>query len=225
MIDPLISMAFMTGLLGSAHCLGMCGGLVAALVMAGNRLRAGFGFQLLYHAGRVCTYSLLGALAGWLGSAITLTDQLRDVTRLLLVFSDLFIILVGLGSAGVLPFFRLVDLENPIPFNVLQRSVQYCLRLPPALAALPLGLLLGLLPCGLVYTMIITAAQTLTVGQGALLMTSFGFGTVPALLLFGGATQWLTQTMRRWMLCGAGIMVVIIGLYQLYRHLKLMSVI
>lgn len=221
---PLAGMAFMAGLLYSAHCLGMCGGLVAALSMAGNRLRAGFAFQLCYHAGRLCTYALIGGVVGWLGSAIALTEQIRDTTSILLVCSDLFIVLIGLGNMGLLPFFSLIELEDVASLSLLQRALQRCLRLPTALAGFPLGLLLGFLPCGLVYTMALTAAQTIEVWSGALIMFSFGVGTLPALLLFGGTAQWLTRTARVWMLRGAGLAVVLMGFYNLFYHLQLMGV-
>lgn len=223
MIDPLVGMAFATGLLGSAHCLGMCGGLMAALAMTGNRLRAGIPFQLCYHAGRICTYAAIGALVGWFGSALSLTGPLRDLTRLLLLASDLFVILVGIGSTGLLPAFRLIDLEGSFQVPLLPRLVPRMLGLPSALAAFPLGLLLGLLPCGLVYAMAITAAQTTDSGLGAALMAGFGLGTLPALLLFGGTAQWLTQRARRRMLGGAGAVVALMGLFHLYRHLQLMA--
>lgn len=224
MSDPLVSLAFLTGLLGSAHCLGMCGGLVSALALAGSQLQAGRWFHLLYHLGRIITYTLIGAVVGWLGSAIVLTDAIRDVTRIVLVCSDLFIILVGLGSLGIFPAFNLIDLDSRFSLHTLGGGVQRLLRLPRFLIAFPLGLLLGLLPCGFVYAMALTAAQTTDIWRGSLVMFSFGAGTLPALLLFGGTAQWLTRATRCWMLRGAGIVVIAMGLYSMYRHLHLMGV-
>lgn len=224
MSDPLVSLAFLTGLLGSAHCLGMCGGLVTALALAGKRLQVGPWFHLFYHLGRISTYALIGAAVGWLGSAIVLTDAIRDMARIILVCSDLFIVLVGFGSLGIFPAFNLIDLDSRFSLRALGGGVQRLLRLPHSLIAFPLGLLLGLLPCGFVYAMALTAAQTTDIWYGSLIMLSFGAGTLPALLLFGGAAQWLTHTTRRWMLRGAGIVVISMGLYNLYRHLQQMGV-
>lgn len=225
MIDPLVSMAFTTGLLGSAHCLGMCGGLMAALAMVGNRLQGGIAFQLLYHTGRILTYTLIGLLVGWFGSVLSLTDSIRDVSRFLLIGSDLFIIMVGIASAGLLPFFRLIDLEGRGSFSFLQGSVSRLLRLPGIVSALPLGILLGFIPCGFVYAMAITAAQTTEALHGAALMAGFGLGTLPALVLFGSTAQWLTHAARQRMLRGAGAIIMLMGLYNLYRHLQMMAVI
>jgi len=192
--------------------------------LAGRQLRAGFWFHLFYHLGRVLTYAILGAVVGWLGSAITVTGSLRYMTHIVLVCSDLFVVLVGLGSIGIFPAFNLIDLDSRVSFRSLGTGVQRLLRLPPALVALPLGILLGFIPCGFVYAMALTAAQTIDPWHGSLIMLSFGFGTLPALLLFGGAAQWLTAAARIWMLRGAGLLVVIMGLYNLLRHLQLMGI-
>ena len=101
MSESLIYMAFVTGLLGTGHCIGMCGGLVSALSLSDAGQKGGWLFHLLYNAGRIATYTFIGAVVGWLGSALAYTDQFKVVTRSLLVGSDIFIILVGLGTAGL----------------------------------------------------------------------------------------------------------------------------
>ena len=112
MIDPLVSMALMTALLGSGHCLGMCGGLVAAFTLSPHGRAGGLPFQLLYHVGRTLTYVLLGALVGWLGSAVALTHGFGQITRVLLIASDLMVIILGLGTAGIWSRFSLGNLES-----------------------------------------------------------------------------------------------------------------
>jgi sulfite exporter TauE/SafE len=222
MIDPLISLALATGLLGSGHCLGMCGSLVAALALSDEGRRSGLLFQVLYHAGRLLTYAAIGLLAGWLGSAIAYVDAFSTVTRVVLVGSDLFVILVGLGSAGLLRTLNIGSLE----FGAVRppaAAVHTLRRLPPGFAAFPLGLLFGLLPCGFVYAMALSAAQSASAARGAALMFAFGLGSVPALLLFGGAAQWLGRQTRTWMLRGAGLTVALMGVYNLCGHLRLLG--
>jgi len=223
MNQPLISMAFLTGLLGSGHCIGMCGGLVAALSLSGTGKKGGLFFHLLYNLGRITTYTGIGWLVGWLGSAFAYANSLAGLTRALLIASDLFVIALGLGSAGLFAFLRLnlMQLEFPGPAQKITGVVIKLKKLPPGLAALPLGLLMGFLPCGFLYAMIIAAGQSAGSTTGALMMFSFGLGTLPALFLFGSTAHWLTAKMRTVMLRWAGIMVALMGAYNLYRHLVL----
>jgi sulfite exporter TauE/SafE len=223
MIDPVVSMALVTGLLGSGHCIGMCGGLVAALAMSAEGRRGGIPFHLLYHVGRITTYTLIGAGVGWLGSAMALTDSFRGITRGLLIGSDLFVILLGLGTAGLFARLNLNRLEFPGPVKAMTRALAGLRKLPPALAALPLGLLMGWLPCGFLYAMVITAAQSSHPLTGAGIMLAFGIGTAPALLGFSGAAHWLSARARNWMLRGAGLLVAVIGLMHLIKHLHMLG--
>ena len=220
-MEPLYSMAFMTGLLGSAHCIGMCGGIVSALALTADGRKSGVTFHLLYNLGRTLTYSLIGLLVGWLGSALALKGSLQDLTRPLLLGSDLLVILVGLGSAGLFSRLNLLSLEFSGPMKTLTKAVKGLRRLPPALAALPLGMLFGFLPCGLLYAMALTAAQSTDSFRGAITMAAFGLGTAPSLLLVGSAAAWFSSQ-RNWMLKAAGIMVALMGAYNLFRHLRML---
>jgi sulfite exporter TauE/SafE len=223
MSDPLILMGLTTGLLGAGHCIGMCGALVGALSLSATGRPGGWSFHLLYNAGRVTTYTLIGALAGWLGSALAYTDRFREISRTLLLASDLFIILVGLGTAGLFAGLSIARLDFPGPLRAMTAAVRQLRQLPPWLAALPLGLLFGFLPCGYLYAVAISAAQGADPLLGALTLLAFGLGTVPALLLFGGATQWLGARARTWMLRIAGLVVAGMGVVNLFRHTRLMG--
>lgn len=221
-MDPLISMAFMTGLLGSAHCIGMCGGLVSALSLTADGRSSGFLFHILYNLGRTITYSFIGFLVGWLGSAMVVKSSLQEVTRVLLIGSDLFIILIGLGSAGLFAKLNLTTLELGGPIKSMTKAVKGLRKLPPALSALPLGLLFGFLPCGLLYAMALTAVQSADSLTGALTMAAFGLGTIPALFLVGSAAQWFSAK-RSWMLKAAGLMVALMGCYNLFNHIRMLT--
>ena len=223
MNEPLITMAFVTGLLGSGHCIGMCGGLVAALSISGAGKQGGVLFHLFYNTGRITTYAAVGWLVGWLGSAFAYANTLAGVTRGLLLGSDLFVIVLGLGSAGLFSRlkFNFMQLDFPGPVQKITILVNRLKKLPPVLASLPLGLIMGFLPCGFLYAMVIAAGQSAAPVKGALIMLAFGLGTVPALLLFGSAAHWLTTGKKALMLRWAGIMVALMGTYNLYRHLVL----
>ena len=223
MNDSLIYMAFVTGLLGTGHCIGMCGGLVSALSLSEAGRQGGWFFHLLYNLGRISTYTFIGAVVGWLGSALAYTDRFKMVTRSLLIGSDVFVILVGLGTAGLFTWLNVSKLGFPGPMKVMTLAVAGLRRLPPAISALPLGLLFGFIPCGYLYAVAITAAQSASVATGALMLFAFGLGTAPSLLLFGGAAHWLSGRARTWMLRIAGLVVAGMGVINLIKHMRMMG--
>ena len=223
MIDPVYSMALVTGFLGSGHCLGMCGGLISALSLALSKRRQNLLFQALYHVGRISTYCLIGAMVGWLGSVLAYANQFHGLMRMALIGSDCFIIVVGLGSAGLFRRLNIMRLNFPGPVQAISRAALILTKVPSSVAALPLGLLMGFLPCGFLYAMIITAAQTSSVGKGSLALLFFGLGTTPALFLFGSSIDWLSQQTRAWMLRAAGLLVASMGIYHLCQHIALLG--
>ena len=221
-MDPLFTMAFMAGFAGSAHCIGMCGGLISALSLSKDGRSGGLLFHLLYNLGRTATYGGIGFVVGWIGSAMAYRQSLQDITQWLLVGTDILIILVGLGSAGLFKRVNIMQLEFAGPIQIMTRAVKGLRHFPPALSALPLGLLFGFLPCGFLYAMALTAAQSADSLRGAGIMIAFGFGTMPALFLVGSAAQWFGSR-RGWMLRLAGVLVAMMGGYNLYHHLSLLA--
>lgn len=219
-MNPLLaSGAFVTGLLGSGHCVGMCGGIVAALSLSGGR-QAGVLFHVLYNLGRVATYTFLGYLVGWLGLAVAYTGGYRQAGSVVMIGADIFVIVVGLGSAGAFRSLNVMTLEFPGPVRSLTSAVRVLRRLPAAVSALPLGLALGFIPCGFLYAVLLNAALTADPTSGAQVMLGFGLGTVPAVLSFGSLAHFLGARARGWMLRGAGAAVAVMGLINLVRHLR-----
>lgn len=165
---PLVLGAFGAGLMGSPHCVGMCGAFAAC----GSRtLRHG----LAFHSGRLLTYAALGGLAGSFGAALPLsTTALTAISATLL-----------LGFAGILG-----GVFPPLPVTIpglpalLKRAAG-----AGAAAAFPLGLATGLLPCGLVYAALALPISTGNPTWGALAMIGFGLGTVPLLSTAAGSVQ------------------------------------
>lgn len=223
MNDSLITMAFVTGLLGTGHCLGMCGGLVSALSLSEVGQQGGWFFHLLYNTGRIITYTFIGGVVGWLGSALAYADRFKMATRTLLLGSDVFIILVGLGTAGLFTWLNAAKLDFPSPMQAMTAAVRGLRSLPPAFAALPLGMVFGFIPCGYLYAVAITAAQSASITTGALMLLAFGLGTAPSLLLFGGTAHWLSGRARSWMLRLAGLVVAGMGVINLCKHLRMMG--
>jgi len=223
MSDTHFFLALSTGLMGSGHCIGMCGGLVAAFSLTSQGRQGGLLFQALYHLGRITTYTLIGLAVGWIGSAIAYTDSFREISRVVLIGSDLFIIVIGLGTAGALQTLNIMRLDFPGPTALFVKLSNKLRCMPAWLSALPLGLVMGLLPCGFLYAVAITAAQTASPGQASLVMLGFGLGTIPALFLFGGTTAWLGERSRAWMLRSAGILVSFMGVLNLIKHLRMLA--
>ena len=212
-----------TGLMGSGHCIGMCGGLITAFSLSPHGRRGGLGFQFFYHLGRITTYTLIGLAVGWIGSVITYTDSFRAVSRIVLIGSDIFFIVIGLGTAGAFASLNIMRLDFPGPMTLMTRTATRIREYPPVISALTLGLLMGYLPCGFLYAVAITAAQTASPVDSAMVMLGFGLGTVPALFVFGSATAWLGDKMRSWMLRIAGLLVTVMGVMNLVKHMSMLA--
>lgn len=164
------SLALFTGLLGSLHCLGMCGPLALALPVGGLSPRRVAWARLAYSAGRVGTYALLGAVVGWLGERVALGGLARSVSVV---------------AAGVLLLTQLP--ARWVPFRplhaasaALRQRVMPLLKRRSLAGMAGLGVVNGLLPCGLLYVGLANAAASATAFGGAACMALFGVGTLPA---------------------------------------------
>lgn len=211
---PLIASAFILGLLGAGHCLGMCGGLMGALTLSipqeqqHKRLRIIIGYNL----GRVASYALAGFLFGLLGWAVEQTPA----AEALRVVAGLLLISLGLYLAGW--WHGLTRIEN-IGRHLWKYIQPIAGRLLPVKStphALLLGALWGWLPCGLVYSTLFWTASQGDAGTSALLMFIFGLGTWPVLLASGLAAERVTAFLRKQNVrYAAGALVILYGLWTL----------
>lgn len=178
-------MAFSAGLAGSGHCLGMCGGIVTALALSHRDSDAAqrFLFNLLYHAGRICTYSLLGLTVG-LAARAGMVDELRPYVTWLFLAANLFVAAIGMFTALGLRALGISALDGS-GCGFLRKQLSLVTENSSVLAAIPAGLLMGLLPCGLLYGVLIAAATSGSALKGGGMMLAFGCGTLPALLAYG----------------------------------------
>ncbi len=193
--------AFVTGLLGSLHCAGMCGGIVGALT-----LRAPNGMphsvpQLLpcllsYNVGRIASYAVAGAVAGVLGAQALVMVSLDHAELLGRWISALFMIAMGLYVAGW--SYVLVKLERlgARAWRLIEPVGRRYLPVKGPRQALVVGLIWGWLPCGLVYAVLAWALVSGSAAKGAALMLAFGAGTLPMLLVMGVAAKWLGGMLR-----------------------------
>lgn len=217
MTEAVFPVAFLVGLLGFAHCAGMCGGLSAALCLGGGE-RRGLAFLLAYNAGRVATYTGLGAVGAYLSGTLFFSPWFAVGGRWLVLGADILVIILGLGGLGVLPGLS-PTLSAPSAFaRFLAKVTGMTAGLPEIMAGLTLGLFFGLMPCGLLYPMLLSAAQTGAPLEGALAMLGFGLGTVPALLAVGTLAGRVRSQSGK-LLKISWLLVIALGLFNLYRHL------
>jgi len=219
-----IGLAFTAGLAGSGHCLGMCGGILAALAVASPGVSAGqrFRFNLAYHCGRIATYTLLGLLAGAVSQA-AFFSALRPHLYWLFVAANLMVIVIGLATALGVRRLSLAALDGT-GWGFMTRVLGRAARQPTVAAFLAAGLVMGLLPCGLVYGVLIAAATGGSWLQGGGMMLAFGLGTLPALLAFGQVATALGAIATAVFLRVLGVTVALLGVAGLLKTLVMMGV-
>lgn len=169
------SSAFLLGLSGAGHCLGMCGGIAAALNLGGAPSGA---ITFAYHAGRVASYTALGALLGVAAASIDIaawTLGLRYLAGLLLIGMGLYIADWWRGIA-------VLERMGAKLWQPVQRLSAHWLPLRRWPQGFALGLCWGLMPCGLIYSSLALAATAQNATTSALMMLLFGLGTLPAML-------------------------------------------
>ncbi|MBM3162779.1 MAG: sulfite exporter TauE/SafE family protein [Chlorobi bacterium] len=210
---------FVTGLAGGfGHCISMCGPVVAAYSL--GETRRGMLHHLLYNAGRVTTYTVLGAIVGLSGSFLVLAASIDRFQTIIMVLAGISIILMGLATLDILP---------------VGKTINSCSWIMPRIGKLmglfkgsrsigayyPMGVLLGFLPCGLTYTALLAAARAAMNAdnhvagmlEGGLIMLSFGLGTTPALLVVGKAVHLIGEKVRRTFHRVAGAIMILTGIY------------
>ncbi len=174
---------------GFGHCIGMCGPIVVtfSLNLKEKNILVP---QLLYHLGRITTYSFLGGVVAAAGSFTMVAANIESFQKGVMIFAGALIMLMGLAMAGWLPHWNVFG-DHSKAGGWISKSFGKLRKAKSTLIYVPLGLLLGLLPCGPVYTALLGTARTgmdaASIFQGVLtgmgLMAAFGIGTVPALFL------------------------------------------
>jgi sulfite exporter TauE/SafE len=218
-------LAFLAGLAGSGHCLGMCGGILAALAVAGPVTSAGqrFRLNLTYHVGRIITYTQLGLLAGALSHA-ALISSLKPHLYWLFAAANIMVIIIGLATACGVRRLSLAALDGA-GWGFMSRLLGTASRQATIGAFLLAGLVMGLLPCGLVYGVLIAGATSGSWLQGGGMMLAFGLGTLPALLAYGQVATSLGALANTVFLRVMGAAVALLGAAGLLKSLIMMGVV
>lgn len=216
-------MLFLVGILTSVHCVGMCGGIVlsqclpadpddgttpAAEASAASTLRPG----LLYNAGRVVSYTVVGGIAGAIGSAVSFSGAARGAIA---VVAGLVMLLMGVQMLGLFP--GLSRFLPRMPRALRRRADQAKRGRGPFLV----GLLNGLMPCGPLQAMQVYALGTGSALLGAASMLFFSLGTVPLLLGLGAASAALGRRFTSRMMKVGAVVVLALGIVMIGRGFTL----
>lgn len=214
-------LAFVTGLLGSGHCAGMCGALVSAFFVRlgedGRRILP----LACYHGARIGVYALFGVVAAIVGLALVSTGIIGKTQAILQILAGALVIVLGLDLLGALPA-RLPAIG--LPAGMLAALLARGVRQGPALAAAGGGLVNGLMPCTLTLAMAVKATTAPDPLQGGLLMLTFGLGTLPAMLFLSVAFGRLGAHVRGRLLKAAALVVIVLGVGTLLQGARFFDV-
>lgn len=215
---------FGIGLLTSVHCIAMCGGINLAQSTAlgaaadgdgeGRRRGPAIASSLLYNAGRLTSYTVIGGVLGAVGQAASISLGTRAAVGLV---AGVFMLVAGIGMAGAFPF--LAKLAPRMPKPVMRAASEIARRGPYAL-----GLVNGFMPCGPLQAMQVYAISSGSFAAGALSMFSFCLGTIPLVLAFGVVAGTLRRSWKQNMLRAASVMMVVFGLFMLQSNLALTGI-
>jgi len=218
----LLGSIFAASFLGSLHCAGMCGGVVAFLAgsaQSGVRSQT----QIAYHGGRFLSYSLIGVIAGSVGAALDLGGNAVGLGRVAMVLAGGLMVTYG---AIMLLRVRGKRVQLPVP-GFLQRIYQTgfskVAQRGPMLRGLCLGLLTAFLPCGWLYLFAAGAAATGSPWWGALSMMVFWAGTVPVLAAVGVGVQKLAGPLQRHVPSFSAVLLVVVGLMAVFGRFQVPS--
>ena len=218
MIEFSIIAVFFVGLLGGVHCLGMCGSIVGIFTAQLPKEGARWPFHLAYNSGRIASYTLAGLLVGAIGQTGLLMRDVVPIQHLLFALSSLMLIALGLYLAGIWSMVRHIERVGNVLWQRIQPLTRRLLPVTSPTRALLLGTLWGWLPCGLVYSVLVTALASGHAQSGALIMLAFGLGTLPNLLAIGlfweRCRHWVRSPKVRLF---AGLIVMAFGIYGLFK--------
>lgn len=207
---------FVVGLLGSLHCVGMCGPIVAALPQGeGGRMSFLYG-RLLYNAGRVVTYALIGLLFGLIGKTIFMAGYQRGLSIAIGVAIILAVITPSRYSQGLISAMGLGKL-----YAIISKMWGRLFRSSKKTSLFAIGILNGFLPCGFVYVALAGAVATGGALKGSAYMALFGVGTIPILLAFSLVGNVIGQKFRHAFSRAVPVLAVALALVFILRGLSL----
>jgi len=215
-MQPEILAAFVVGLVGSLHCIGMCGPIAIALPVPNSGNLSFFTGRILYNLGRVATYSFLGAALGLLGNKIALAGAQQAVSIVLGVVIIIAVLLPQKYKNHFAQHTLTQKLAQPLKANigVLFKKGTFS-------AMFLIGILNGFLPCGLVYVALAGAIASGDVISGAAVMILFGLGTVPAMFAASVFGKFINIGIRAKLRKAVPVLAIILGVIFILRGMNL----
>ncbi|MEZ5673132.1 MAG: sulfite exporter TauE/SafE family protein [Thiotrichaceae bacterium] len=214
--------AFLVGLFGSVHCVGMCGGIVGSLTMGlSETVRQSWvrlvPYLLMYNLGRILSYMLVGLLAGFLGQQLAHLLPLDNPRMVAMWVSSIFMIILGLYIGGWWRILTMLEKVGSQLWKYIEPWGRRFLPVKTPIHALGLGIIWGWLPCGLVYSVVAFAVTTGDALQGSTLMLAFGIGTLPMMLTLGATANWLVRITRHSVVQQIiGALLIVFGLFIVF---------
>ncbi|MFI3188441.1 hypothetical protein BCS42_04765 [Crenothrix sp. D3] len=208
-------LAFMAGVLGSGHCLGMCGALVSGYFMNASKAKS-YTPYFFYQFARIFVYMLVGFAAAALGVVLVSTGMFGKIQSVLQIIIGAVVIILAFGILGWIPFqgsFRL------LPMKLLRKGYASSRTKGPIIGASIAGLMNGLMPCPLTFAMAVKATTAPSVLEGGLLMLTFGAGTLPTMLFISFAFGRMNASVRGLMLKLAAFIMIAMGCNTIYMGL------
>lgn len=221
MIDlplPQLLAAFALSALGGLHCAAMCGGFIGALQVNRPRDVSPLRLAVGYHAGRIASYTLAGALVGVLGGALYAADVL-PLQVALLAFGSAMLVVIGVTLLGRGAWMKRIEGLGAWLWRALAPLARRVYPPRSGRQALVAGLAWGWIPCGMVYAALPLALVAGSPWSGALVMLAFGLGTLPNLALvdvaavkLGASGAGTLSASRAWLRPLAGALIVVFGI-------------
>lgn len=209
---------FTAGLLSSMHCVGMCGCFVTSysIKLRGSNLQRAIS-HLGYSFGRITTYTFIGAIMGLIGSNLYFLGKMAGIQNYLIIAMSIIMIYFGLSLANFVPKIQWLDKSGELFLKYSQKPFAKIMKNKSILSTYPLGLVLGFLPCCLLYTIEIQAMNTGSPIKGALSMFFFGLGTIPALFTFGMSVNFIDNRIKNKLINFASYILIFMGCLSIYR--------
>lgn len=208
--------AFIIGLAGGVHCIGMCGGIVGAFSFAVPKNAATYPYTLAYNFGRIISYMIAGAITGWAGYLFA--HQINQGIVILQFVSGIFLFVLGLYIAGWWQGLTKIEKLGTRFWRIIQPWSKNFLPFRNPFFAFPYGLIWGWLPCGLVYSVLTWSLASGSAQQGAIIMAGFGLGTLPVMILMATGYHKIRILIQnpKAKLC-MGLLLVIFAIRQLFQ--------
>jgi len=214
-----IYVIFALGLVSSLHCVSMCGPIVLSysLPLGSRKFSKQISAHLFYNLGRILTYSMLGAIAGLFGGTVGFLGNLAGFENVAAIVSGALMIVAGVLMLDLVPSKKLQKFNPLIYTSRFLKPLGSRISSPSAVSKFSLGLMLGFMPCGLIYAALFKAMSTGTIFAGALTMIAFGLGTAASLLGIGILSSALNLKIARYGNRLAAVSVLLLGLFLVGR--------